>query len=128
MHIDDSMALYNTYANLYSSPIVLILVIVFSLITIVGMWKMYQKAGYHGWECLIPFYCAYIQTKIAMGNGWLFLIGLIPIANIIFNIVLIIKTADVFGKGIGFAVLLYFLPPIGYIMLGLGDAEYYGIQ
>lgn len=128
MQIEDSMALYNTYANLYSSPIVLILVIVFSLITIVGIWKMYQKAGYHGWECLIPFYSAYIQTKIAMGNGWLFLIGLIPIANIIFNIVLTIKTADVFGKGIGFAILLYFLPIIGYPILGFGDAEYYGVQ
>lgn len=127
MYLDDSMALYNTYANLYSNPIVLILVIVFSLITIVGMWKMYQKAGYHGWECLIPFYSAYIQTKIAMGNGWLFLIGLIPIANIIFNIILAIKTADVFGKGIGFAILLYLFPIIGYPILGFGNAEYYGL-
>ena len=84
MQIDNSMALYNTYANLYSSPIVLILVIVFSLITIVGMWKMYQKAGYHGWECLIPFYSAYIQTKIAMGNGWLFLILFLQLKQLMF--------------------------------------------
>ena len=51
---------------------------------------MYQKAGYHGWECLIPFYSSYIHTKLAMDNGWLFLIRFIPIANIIFNIFLVI--------------------------------------
>lgn len=89
---------------------------------------MYQKAGYHGWECLIPFYSSYIHTKLAMDNGWLFLIRFIPIANIIFNIILVIKTADVFGKDIDFAIILYFLPPIGYIMLGFCDAEYYEIQ
>jgi len=65
---------------------------------------------------------------LAMDNGWLFLIRFIPIANIIFNIILVIKTADVFGKDIDFAIILYFLPPIGYIMLGFCDAEYYEIQ
>lgn len=89
---------------------------------------MYQKAGYHGWECLIPFYSSYIHTKLAMDNGWLFLIRFIPIANIIFNIILVIKIADVFGKDIDFAIILYFLSPIGYIMLGFCDAEYYEIQ
>ena len=128
MQIEDSMALYNTYNQLCSSPIVVFLTLIFAIILLVGIWKMYQKAGYHGQECLIPFYGSYIHTKLAMGNGWLFLIGYIPIANIIFNIVLKIKTADVFGKGIGFAILLYFLPIIGYPILGFGDAEYYGIQ
>lgn len=129
MYPEDSIYnIYNTYNQLYSNPIVLILIVVFTIVSICGIWKMYQKAGYYGWTCLIPFYSGYIQTKLAMGNGWLFLLGFIPFVNIIFNIILIFKTAKVFGKGIGFAILLYLLPFIGYPILGFGDAEYYGLQ
>ena len=37
----------------------------FMILSIVIMWKLYYKAGYDGWKCLIPFYNTYIMVKIA---------------------------------------------------------------
>ena len=36
-----------------------------SICTIVGMWKIMVKAGYNGWESLIPFYNRYILLKLS---------------------------------------------------------------
>ena len=87
---------------------------------------MFSKAGEPGWTSLIPFLNAYKLFKIGWGSGWLFLLGFIPIANIVVSIMLGIKLARAFGKGTGFAVGLILLPSIFYMILGFGDSVYYG--
>ena len=87
-------------------------------------WIIFVKAGIEGWKCLIPFYSSYCLTKIVFGNGWLFLITLIPIVGSIFDLVRFWKLAKVFGGGIGMCLLMLFIPIIGYGILAFGDAEY----
>lgn len=48
------------------------------VLTIIAMWKMFEKAGEPGWAALIPFYNAYVLFKISWGNGWYFLLYVVP--------------------------------------------------
>lgn len=127
-----------TYSYYYGDPdmlglifgaymsIVSFVALIFSIMVIVGMWKVFKKAGEPGWASIIPFMNSYKLFKIAWGNGWLFLLCFIPIVNLVVGIMVSIKMARAFGKGTGFAVGLILLPSIFYIILGFSDAVYYG--
>lgn len=86
--------------------------IILSLITVVALWFLFEKAKENGWASIIPFYNSYVLYKITWGNGWYFLLLLIPIANLVISIVTMVKLANVFGKGGGWACGLIFLYPI----------------
>lgn len=105
-----------------------ILMIAVYVVTVIGMWKMFTKAGKPGWGAIIPLYNTYCLFDIAWGNGWLFLLTCIPCVGFIFQIILCFKLAPAFGKGVGFAFGLLFLSPIFYMILGFGDADYIGPQ
>lgn len=105
---------------------VLFLAFAMAIVCVVSMWKIFVKAGARGWAALIPFYNFYVMTKITWGKGWLFLLLLLPIGNLIFGIFTSIKLAKVFGKGGGFACGIIFLSIIFLPMLAFGNAEYAG--
>ena len=42
-----------------------ILYLAILIAALVGMWKMFEKAGQPGWGCIIPIYNLYLLTKIA---------------------------------------------------------------
>lgn len=68
----------------------------------------------------------YVLLKI-IGRPWYWLLLLlIPLVNIILVIVIYNDLAKSFGKGLGYTLLLLFLPFIGVPMLGFGDAQYQG--
>lgn len=96
------------------------------VLTLMGMWRVFQKAGQPGWACIIPFYNVYILLKVAGKPGWWLILYLIPLVNIVISIIVIISLARSFDKDAGFAVGLIFLPFIFYPILGLGKAEYIG--
>ncbi len=100
----------------------------FMVLVLVGYWKIFTKAGKPGWACLIPFYSQYCQFEIAWGNGWLFLLTLIPCVNFVVMIIYSIKLAKAFGQGTGFGLGLFFLSPIFSLILGFGNAQYIGPQ
>lgn len=100
----------------------------FMVLVLVGYWKIFTKAGKPGWACLIPFYSQYCQFEIAWGNGWLFLLTLIPCVNFIVMIIYSIKLTKAFGQGTGFGLGLFFLSPIFSLILGFGNAQYIGPQ
>lgn len=77
-----------------------------------SLWIIFQKAGEEGWAAIVPLYNAYKLFKITWGNGWMFLLMLIPIANIVIGIITYVKLAKAFGKGGGWACGLIFLPYI----------------
>ena len=122
---------YDQYLELVKSlgpfywPSVIISIIL-TVIAIVGMWKMFEKAGRAGWMCLIPFYGTYKLVEIGAGNGWMFLLMLIPIVNIVFVIWFNIQLAKAYGQPGVFAVGLIFLSTIFYAILGFGSSEYVG--
>ncbi|MCB0537967.1 MAG: DUF5684 domain-containing protein [Chitinophagales bacterium] len=94
------------------------------VLLIASMWKVFKKAGYEGWECIIPFYNYYVMAKIAGKPGWWVLLLLIPYISIIFHIIISIELAKKFGKSALFGVGLIMLSFIFWPILGFGDAQY----
>lgn len=106
----------------------LVFLLVFYALIIVANWKIFTKAGKPGWASIIPFYNLYVLFEIVGMNGWLFLLLLVPIANIVIFIMYNIKLAQVFGKGTGFIIGLIFLPNIFTLILAFGSSQYQGPQ
>ena len=106
--------------------------IVFSLVvfvlSVVAYWRIFEKAGEAGWKSIIPIYDVYILFKIAWGKGWMFLLLLIPVVNIVIYIMMLYKLNKAFDKGVGFFILLLLLPNIGYLILAFDGSEYIGPQ
>ncbi|MPN21437.1 hypothetical protein SDC9_168816 [bioreactor metagenome] len=98
-----------------------------AVLAIIGMWKVFEKAGEPGWAAIIPFYNAYVLFKITWGEGWMFLLMLIPIANFVIYIITMVKLARAFNRSSGFAVGLIFLAVIFYCILGFDTSSYIGV-
>ena len=107
-----------------------IIIIAFTVISIIANWKINTKAGQPGWACLVPIYANIVQFKIVGLNPWLLLLYLLPIANIavaaVFAIMVPFRLAKSFGKDIGWGFGLWLLPFIFYLILGFGKSEYVG--
>ena len=106
----------------------LFMLIYFALIIlmIVGMWKMFDKAGKPGWAAIIPIYNGIVMLEIAGKPIWWILLLMVPFVNFVIVVLLYLAIAERFGKGGGFAVGLLLLPFIFFPMLGFGDATYQG--
>lgn len=102
--------------------------LIFVVLVIAGMWKVFTKAGKPGWAAIIPIYNVYVLLKIVGRPGWWLLLFFIPFVNFIIAIIVNIDLAKSFGKSAfvwGF-LLLTLLNAIGYILLGFGSATYRG--
>ena len=117
--------LMDWYVGLFTGGNLVMMSIV-GILSIIGMWKIFEKAGREGWKAIIPFYNLYVLFDIAWGNGWLFLLLLIPCVGLVISIIVDFKLAKAFGKGVGYAIGLIFLYPIFLLMLGFGNAAYIG--
>ena len=121
--------------------IIMIFALAIAVLSIIGMWKMFKKAGEEGWKAIIPIYNLYTLTTIVGVSPWWILVvfvaglisGVLPAlsivasgVNIYFSVILCVSVAKSFGKDDAFAVGLFFLSPIFYLILGCGSAEYVG--
>jgi len=111
-----------------------LLSIIITIIVIVSLWKIFEKAGRQGWEGIIPFYNMWVMAEIVGKPGWLGLVAvlslLVPVIGWIVGAVLIAYLlyllAKSFGQSAIFAVGLFFLGFIFFPILGFGDAKYQG--
>ena len=108
------------------SMIIMGITIAYFVFAMAGIWKTFEKAGEPGWACIVPFMNFYKLCKISLGIGWLFLLVFIPGVNFIMFIIIGIKMAQVFGRGILFGLGIAFLPGIFYMILGFGSSTYQG--
>ena len=78
--------------------------------------SIYMKGGYSGFVPLVPFYSQYAYYDIAVGNGWKFLLLLIPIFGIFYALYANYKLGKVFGKSGWFTLFFPFilLPVIAF--------------
>lgn len=95
------------------------------LLTVIGMWKVFVKAGKPGWAAIIPIYNMIVLLEITGKPIWWFILLLIPLVGFIVYIIVLIELAKRFGKGVGFAIGLLFLPFLFFPILGFGDAQYH---
>lgn len=97
-----------------------------SVFLIVCVWRVYRKAGKPGWASIVPFYNVYVLLKIVGRPGWWLVLYLVPVVNLVALVIVCLDLAKAFGRGGGFAALLFFLPFIAYPILAFGDARYRG--
>ena len=93
---------------------------------IVGIWKVFTKAGKPGWAAIIPIYNGIVLLQIAGKPIWWIILFFIPVVNLIIAILVGIAVARNFGKSELFGVGLGLLGFIFYPILGFGDARYQG--
>ncbi len=94
------------------------------VLILIAQWKIFTKAGKEGWKALIPIYNTYTMLQILNMEPLLCLLMLLPGANFMLNIVMMVKLAKSFKKSTGFAVGLILLEPIFLMILGFGNAKY----
>lgn len=117
---------YTTAAAM--SPMVAIISLALTVVLIIAMWRIFEKAGEPGWACLVPIYSSYVLFKITWGNGIYFLLCLIPVINFVVLLMTYHKLSKAFGHGIGFTLGLIFISPIFFCLLGFGNEYYSGVS
>lgn len=102
--------------------------LIFAVLVIAGLWKVFSKAGKPGWAALVPIYNIYVLLTIVGRPGWWLLLFLVPFINIIIAIIINIDLAKSFGKSVFVwgILLLTIFSAIGYILLGFGSSTYQG--
>ena len=108
------------------SIVYMLVVLAISIVVLIGLWKVFDKAGKPGWGAIVPFYNLYCLFDMSFGTGWLFLLMFVPCVGQIMMIIMWVKLAAAFDKGVGFGIGILFLPFIFLPMLGFGDAQYVG--
>ena len=111
-----------------------ILSLAIAVVYIVGMWKLFVKAGEAGWKCLIPFYGTYVLGKIAtkkMSLVWAYLgltCGLVVLGGIMFfttisSLVLAYggsqSAASGMFAGTGISLILFWLVAIAQFVIAI---------
>lgn len=84
---------YTTYIKASPYPntqqlIILGIGLVLILLNIIALWRIFRRAGEHGWASIIPLYRDFVYYKVTWGNGWMFLLALF------------IALADIFAIGV----------------------------
>ena len=64
----------------------------------VGLYTLFQKAGFKGWKALIPVYSFYIMLKLSGRPLWYLALYFIPVINVIVYIGLLVDIAKSYGK------------------------------
>ncbi len=165
-----SESMKRAFVGIYVTIAIISLAI--GVVALIGMWKMFKKAGIPGWHAIIPFlniwdliniswtkamakltiiftiistvgitvfvfilgsHATVVEDNIAtvsgLSSGWAILGAISYVIALVAGIFMAIATcklAKVFGKDIGFAVLLFFFSPIMVCILGFGHAQYIG--
>lgn len=92
-----------------------------------AMWKIFTKAGEKGYKALIPVYNAWIFLRLGDQAGWWAIVALIPIANFVALIFMIIAAYNVglkLGKEGWFVILYIFVPFIWALILAFDKSTW----
>ena len=103
--VNIAMKLFVTNSIIKTVLVVLGIIFIYDLIL---RWRIYQKAGEHGWAAIIPIYRDIVMYRISDLSPWLLLLWFVPILGwiILFGASIIgrICLAVNFGRGTLFAL------------------------
>jgi hypothetical protein len=108
------------------SPVFMIVWLAAVVVVIAGVWKTFEKANQPGWAALIPFYNFYVMLDIGDNEWWWLLVLFVPIANLFAMYKIFAGVSKAFGKGVGWALGLWFLGFVFWPLLGFGDYTFQG--
>lgn len=115
---------YNQVSELISNPYYCSVTAVLSLICLISQCVLYSKAGRSWWAALIPFYNIVVACRIAKMSGWNMLWTFVPIANVVFAVILTIKFTATFNKGVLFTLGMLLFPYLFSPILAFGKSRY----
>lgn len=109
--------------------------LIYTIIAVICMWRLFDKANLGGWKAIIPIYNFYTACKMIKINFWLIVVSIIllivPIVNIVAAIYLIyvifafnFRLSRAFGYGFLFGLGLIFLNPIFMLILAFNGDKY----
>ncbi len=78
--------------------LLIILFILGVVLPFIGLYKIFEKAGYTGWHALVPFYNYTIWLKIIGKPKWWIIFLVIPFINLIVLLLMRAELANYFGK------------------------------
>jgi hypothetical protein len=106
-----------------------------AIVCLIGVWKVFAKAGQPGWAVLIPVYNLIVLLRVAgLPWYWVFapLVLIVPILGALAYLAWIVwvhhRISTRFGQGVGFTIGLTLLSPIFWLILGFGSSKYVGEQ
>ena len=150
---EEAAGLLGGFAGLFAGlgMVGIIVTIIWAILAIVALWKVFTKAGEAGWKAIIPIYNAYIMYKIAGMKNWFWytlivafvcwliagflwegsdIAGYISIAGSLFSgivaIVAAYKLPRKFGWGVFASILYVLFTGICLLILGFGSSKYQG--
>lgn len=102
------------------------LVMTVNIIIIIGYYKLFTKCGEAGWKAIIPFYNQWVFFEIiyGKGNGWKFLLTLIPIFGFVVNTASLLRLCNNFKKSVLFTAATIIFSPICILILAFDKSEY----
>lgn len=100
--------------------------LIFAVLGIIALWKIFTKAGEEGWKSIIPIYNIIVLLQIVGRPGWWVLLLFIPFVNLVILIIVMNDLSKSFGHGLGFTLGLLFLSSIFYLILGFDSSRYMG--
>lgn len=75
-----------------------LLLIIFSVTTIIGLWKLFPLAGQEGWKAIVPIYNFIIWLKIIEKPWWWIFLIITPGVNFLMIAIMYLLTAKAFNK------------------------------
>lgn len=118
-----------------------LLILVAIIFYVIGLWKVFKKAGKAGWEAIIPFYNTWVLVEISGLNWWWFLIaiatnimtivglsdltGIAALASLFAMFNCYFNLAKKFNKDIGYAICLTLFSFVCIPMLGFSKKNEY---
>jgi signal peptidase I len=96
------------------------LTVIFFVLSVAGLWGIFEKSGYKGWMSIVPFYDLYIWLRIIKKPLWWYLFLLIPFINVFVLLLMVVEICKCFKKyGLGAQALgvlfpFFYLPYLGF--------------
>ena len=126
MNVDDSGAAAAGQLGGGTALLIAVIALAFAAVMIASMWKIFSKAGQPGWASLVPFYNVVILLRMTGKPAWWLALMLVPFANFVVAVLLMMELAKSFGQSRGFGIGLLLLGFIFLPMLAFGSARYLG--
>ena len=102
----------------------LVFLLVVTLLIVISMWSIFERAGRSGFGSLIPVYNLYVLMQVSKKPGWWLILLFVPVLGLICYLLAMLSLAGRFGKGALFGLGLVFLPMIFFPVLAFGGGTY----
>ena len=105
--------------------IYMLVVLAISIVSVIALWKLFEKAHKPGWASIVPIYNYVILLEVIGRPMWWLAMMFIPIVNIVFMFLIFIDLAKSFGKDTTYGVLLVLFSPVTLPMLAFSKHTTY---